>query len=154
MSIRCRVCLRPWTSQNSKLVATKCGHMFCRECVSESGSCPICRTTKPLKLVPVVLDVPESNELNDKIKTEASVIPVGIGLHNIRVFMKMQQECPICLEPVFSTTRKIKQPVVSKCGHVFHQDCFLTVSIHDEEWKCPMCRVAVDPNSIRCLHIC
>ena len=50
---------------------------------------------------------------------------------------KKDDNCPICLDSV-----KNKSVYWTKCGHIFHKDCFLKHinGTHDSCYFCPMCR--------------
>ena len=45
-------------------------------------------------------------------------------------------ECPICMEPIESTTRNC---VSTECGHCFHTSCLMTSVAHNG-FGCPYCR--------------
>ena len=45
-------------------------------------------------------------------------------------------ECPICMDPIESTTRNC---VSTECGHCFHTNCLMTSVAHNG-FGCPYCR--------------
>ena len=45
-------------------------------------------------------------------------------------------ECPICMDPIESTTRNC---VATECGHCFHTNCLMTSVAHNG-FGCPYCR--------------
>jgi hypothetical protein len=49
-------------------------------------------------------------------------------------------DCPVCYDPVTK-----KNIVKTKCGHVFHNRCFIDwTNMHDWEPPCPMCRTPLE----------
>ena len=59
--------------------------------------------------------------------------------HVCRVENALQNECPICLEDMFSSTKEV---VPLDCGHLLHRDCLLTwaSSVVGGGMTCPLCR--------------
>jgi len=63
----------------------------------------------------------------------------------------MDNECPICLEPLSSNTCTLS------CNHTFHSKCildYISKNIHNSEYiKCPLCRNTIINNIQYPLHI-
>lgn len=63
----------------------------------------------------------------------------------------MDDECPICLEPLSSNTCTLS------CNHTFHSKCILdyvSKNIHNSQYiKCPLCRNVIINNIQYPLHI-
>jgi hypothetical protein len=77
-------------------------------------------------------DTPSENTPSD---LESSM---RLALHT-QLVAKLESEgrqCPICLEDMVDGTDN--QPTITKCGHVFCEECIETVV--EEQQKCPMCR--------------
>jgi Ring finger domain len=51
--LKCAVCLNIADEKTQLVVTTKCGHMFCQECLTasleHSNKCPVCRKAVPKK---------------------------------------------------------------------------------------------------------
>lgn len=79
------------------------------------------------------------------------VLPVTIGdislpcRMNTRQYIKIGEECPICIEPIIHKTNAY----LTGCGHAFHKTCLLKTM--EAKWEeklysvihCPMCRRSI-----------
>jgi hypothetical protein len=154
----CHVCGRNWSSTNSKVVATKCGHLFCEGCIDDSMGCFVCHHKPPHQLVKVHLDFPQGcpDDVVYDIDTIVDYdveedVDERVTLHNIKCFTKLDQPCPICLEPLFIGSSDMN-PIVTQCGHVTHSKCFLDLLLHDKT-KCVLCNTPIQINKSRVLHV-
>lgn len=80
-----------------------------------------------------------------------TVCPVLVGditlpcRKNIRSYIKIGEECPICLDPIIHKTNAY----INGCGHAFHKTCVMKTM--ESKWqrklysviKCPMCRTSM-----------
>lgn len=53
----------------------------------------------------------------------------------LQIAIDSQEDCPVCLE-------SLKEPVITKCGHIYCTPCIERVI--DTQHKCPMCRTDLD----------
>ena len=76
-------------------------------------------------------------------------LPVSLRGNHTCVNGAMQNNCPICLEDMFSSRRPV---VILKCGHNIHSHCQRVMSQMDllQSIRCPSCNktVAEDPSEI------
>lgn len=56
---------------------------------------------------------------------------------NIKHYIKITDECSICLEPILYK----KNAILTSCGHCFHRNCIIKIKYNREyELPCPLCR--------------
>lgn len=60
-----------------------------------------------------------------------------------------KDDCPICLDPLYSATQVGKVCIVALpgCGHWFHRKC--AYRLLDYHPMCPVCRIRIDPDLLR-----
>ena len=64
---------------------------------------------------------------------------------NVRQYIKIGEECPICIDPILYKTNAY----LTGCGHAFHKKCLL--KMFESKWSeklysvfhCPMCRTSL-----------
>ncbi len=77
--------------------------------------------------------------LNNIIVTPSNF--VFSSSNNIKHYIKIGSECPICYEKIFTN----KNAFINSCGHYYHSSCifeYINVRMNNNEGECPcpMCR--------------